>query len=257
MDSSLLMQWYSADLVNKILIPNLSTWKSRYDLKEQLLLKDGNLVIRNMRRRDMVPLSNSLDTAHRVTAAENFRPDIVAYNAYGDPRLAWVILAANDLSDMFDFVTGLEIIIPSSISLYQTGGVLNRQEEITINIFGIAGASAEVLLNNLGGFKRLVSNNKFQDNLKVLLETRKGTLIGDPDFGSNLYELLFEPANEVTAAEIRQEVVTVIEKYYNNVVIDSVDIVFKPYSVKLTIFYRIMNTNIEETTMLEFIRGNS
>lgn len=61
----------------------------------------------------------------------------------------------------------------------------------------------------------------------------------------------------MTAAEIRQEVVTVIEKYYNNVVIDSVDIVFKPYSVKLTIFYRIMNTNIEETTMLEFIRGNS
>ena len=61
----------------------------------------------------------------------------------------------------------------------------------------------------------------------------------------------------MTAAEIRQEVVTVIEKYYNNVVIDSVDIVFKPYSVNLTMFYRIMNTNIEETTMLEFIRGNS
>ena len=127
MDSSTLMQWYSADLVNKILIPNLSTWRSRYDLKEQLLLKeDDNLVIRNMRRNDMVPKSNSLDTAHKVTASENYRPDIVAKNAYGDPRLAWVILAANDLSDMFDFVTGLEIIIPASISLYQTGGVLNR-----------------------------------------------------------------------------------------------------------------------------------
>ena len=126
-----------------------------------------------------------------------------------------------------------------------------------MNIFGIAGASADTLLNNLGGFKRLVSNNKFQDNLKVLLETRKGTLIGDPEFGSDLYQILFEPASEATAAEIRQEVATVIEKYYTNVVIDSVDVTFKPATVQLNIFYRIMNTNIEETTMLEFIRGNS
>lgn len=126
-----------------------------------------------------------------------------------------------------------------------------------MNIFGIAGASADTLLNNLGGFKRLVSNNKFQDNLKVLLETRKGTLIGDPEFGSNLYELLFEPASEAVAAEIRQEVATVIEKYYPNVVIDSVDVLFKPVTIQLNIFYRILNTNIEETTMLEFIRGNS
>lgn len=126
-----------------------------------------------------------------------------------------------------------------------------------MNIFGIAGASADTLLNNLGGFRRLVSNNKFQDNLKVLLETRKGTLIGDPEFGSDLYQMLFEPASEATAAEIRQEVATVIEKYYTNVVIDSVDVTFKPTTVQLNIFYRIMNTNIEETTMLEFIRGNS
>lgn len=126
-----------------------------------------------------------------------------------------------------------------------------------MNIFGIAGASADTLLNNLGGFRRLVSNNKFQDNLKVLLETRKGTLIGDPEFGSDLYQILFEPASEATAAEIRQEVATVIEKYYTNIVIDSVDVTFKPATVQLNIFYRIMNTNIEETTMLEFIRGNS
>lgn len=126
-----------------------------------------------------------------------------------------------------------------------------------MNIFGIAGASADSLLNNLGGFKRLVSNSKFHDNLKVLLETRKGTLIGDPDYGSNLYQLLFEPANEATAALIRQEVATTIEKYYSNVVIDSVDVTFKSMTIQLNVSYRIMNTNIGDTVMLEFIKGNS
>ena len=125
------------------------------------------------------------------------------------------------------------------------------------NIFGISGASAESLLNSLGSFRRIVSNNKFRDNLKVLLETRKGTLIGDPEYGSNLYKLLFEPANEATGALIRQEVVNTIEKYYNNIIIDSVDVTFTKTTVQLKISYRVTNTNIGDTVMLEFIRGNS
>lgn len=124
-----------------------------------------------------------------------------------------------------------------------------------MNIFGIAGASAESTLNNLGGFRRLISNNKFHDNLKVLLETRKGTLIGDPDFGSNLYQLLFEPANEATASQIRQEVAMAIEKYYPNVVVDQVDVSFRPMTIQVHIYYRILNTNIGDSVMLEFIKG--
>lgn len=124
-----------------------------------------------------------------------------------------------------------------------------------MNIFGIAGASAETLLTNLGGFKRLVSNYKFNDNLKVLLETKKGTLIGDPEYGSNLYQLLFEPANEATASAIRQEVATVVETWYSNVIISAVDVTFKSKSVQLSIHYKITNSNIEDTAMLEFIKG--
>lgn len=123
---SLDRQWYSESLVKDVTRPNLSTWRSRYDLKEQLLLVDNNLVIRNMRARDMIPAKTSQDTAHIVTPGEAYRPDVIALNAYGDPRLAWIILSANNLSDMFDFISGLEITIPSAISLYQSGGVLNR-----------------------------------------------------------------------------------------------------------------------------------
>lgn len=123
---SLNRQWYSKDLVKDLVIPNLVTWRSRYDLKEQLLLNNDTLVIRNLRANDMVPVRDSTDSPHIVTAGEAYRPDVVANNYYGDPRLAWIILASNDLSDIFDFVAGLEIIIPSVTSLYQSGGVLSR-----------------------------------------------------------------------------------------------------------------------------------
>ena len=125
-----------------------------------------------------------------------------------------------------------------------------------MNIFNIAGASAEQTFNNLGGFKRLIQNNKFHDNLKVLLETKKGTLIGDPDFGSNLYQLLFEPANEVTSNLIRQGVAYTIENYNDNIVVDQIDVTYKSHTIQLNIRYRVLNTNVGDTIMLEFIRGD-
>ena len=125
-DSSLKTDWYSEDLVEKIITPNLATWRSRYDLKDNLLLKDGSLIIRNLRKADMIPTIDSNSTQHVIEPGEQFRPDIVAYNMYGDARLAWIIMSANNLSDVFDFKTGMLITIPSTTSLYRTGGVMSR-----------------------------------------------------------------------------------------------------------------------------------
>ena len=122
-------------------------------------------------------------------------------------------------------------------------------------IFGISGMSLQ-LLNTLGNVKTVTSNVKFHEDLRVLLETKKGTMIGDPNFGSNLSDLLFEPANTTTAALIRQEVAQSIETYYDNVVIDQVDVSFKSHSVQLSIYYRMYNTNIGDTVLLEFIKGD-
>lgn len=123
-------------------------------------------------------------------------------------------------------------------------------------IFGITGASSTDTINNLGGFKRLTSINKFRDDLKILLETKKGTQIGDPSFGSNLCDLLYEPANNTTAMLIRHEVADTIETHYTNVTIVSVDVKFKSSTVQLEITYNIINTNVGDTVMLEFIRAS-
>lgn len=126
MNKIITRDWYSKDLVKEVFTPDLTTIRSRYDLKEQILLKDNTLVIRNIRKNDMVPAKSSLDTEHEVEAKEAYRPDVIAYNMYGDPRLAWVILAANNLSDMLDLKAGLRIRIPSTASIYSSNGVMGR-----------------------------------------------------------------------------------------------------------------------------------
>ena len=126
-ENDIIRSWYSEDLVDKILVPNLDTWRSRYDLKEQELLKDSDIwVIRNLRKNDITPVRTSEDIQHIVAPGEDCRPDVIAYNAYGDGNLAWVILAANNMSSIFELKAGMYIVIPSTLSLYQTGGILCR-----------------------------------------------------------------------------------------------------------------------------------
>lgn len=74
--------WYSESKVRQINVPNLTTWRSRYDLKEELLLEDYTLVKRNMRTEDMIPTSSSTDTYHIIEPGERYRPDIISYNFY-------------------------------------------------------------------------------------------------------------------------------------------------------------------------------
>lgn len=123
------------------------------------------------------------------------------------------------------------------------------------NIYNLQGISTD-LLNNLGGVKISQVNNKFHEDIRLLLETKKGTVIGDPSFGSNLHTLLYEPANEATGALIRQEIANTIEKFYNNLIIDNVDITFKTNTVQVSIYYKLYNSNIGDTIMLEFLTGN-
>ena len=118
--------WYSESRVRQVISQDLDTWRSRYDLKEQLLLNDYKIVIRNMKSGDMIPSDLSNTTPHKIQPEEQFRPDIVANTYYEDPRLAWVILAANGMSDIFQFNSNQIILIPSYTSLFMTGGVLAR-----------------------------------------------------------------------------------------------------------------------------------
>ena len=119
-------QWYAESKVQEVYTPDVATWRSRYDLKEQLLLTNNDFVIRNMRRTDLYPYKSSDDLEHIVEARENCRPDIIAEEAYGDPRLAWVILSANNMKTIFDFTVDKVIRIPEVTSFYSEGGVLSK-----------------------------------------------------------------------------------------------------------------------------------
>jgi phage baseplate assembly protein W len=72
------------------------------------------------------------------------------------------------------------------------------------------------------------SDQEIRNNLIHLLLTRKGTRYFLPDFGTRLYEYLFEPLDGPTFSEIEQEIRDSVEEYIPNLLINNIDI--KPAS---------------------------
>lgn len=67
-----------------------------------------------------------LDVYWVITQTYNLRPDMLAFDTYGDPNLWWVFAQRNPntLKDpLFDFVTGVGIYLPTSSTLIQALGV--------------------------------------------------------------------------------------------------------------------------------------
>lgn len=47
------------------------------------------------------------------------RPDLLAYDLYGKSSLNWFIMQYNNISDITDFVPGLQLILPTKSRLFR------------------------------------------------------------------------------------------------------------------------------------------
>ena len=124
-NKSLDKEWVSKE-VKEIYYPKYKRIRARYDKKERYRMQDDSLVIRQMKPRDMTPTPTKADLLHKVQGFEHQRPDVLANKYYGDPRMYWIILAANGLRDPLDLTRGMSIRIPDVNSLYTDNGVMNR-----------------------------------------------------------------------------------------------------------------------------------
>ena len=117
-----------SDEVKSIVNPNTNRIRirGRYDAKTKLRLEDEKITIRNLKQSDLTARKTERDLMHRVTLDEDKRPDLIALNFYGDARLYWVILGANDLREKEQIRKGMLIRVPSKDALYGTNGVLLR-----------------------------------------------------------------------------------------------------------------------------------
>lgn len=69
-----------------------------------------------------------------------------------------------------------------------------------------------------------IPETEIKSNLIHLLLTRKGSRYYLPDFGSNLYQYVFEPLDDIVIGKIEDEINDAVERYIPNLKISNITI---------------------------------
>ena len=80
--------------------------------------------------------------------------------------------------------------------------------------------------------------------LSILLRTRPGEMLGDPDWGCNLISRVFQYQGVIVESLIREDITSAIEKYEPRISMDSNDIVIDTDGNTVHIY---INYTIKET----------
>jgi phage baseplate assembly protein W len=76
----------------------------------------------------------------------------------------------------------------------------------------------------LGDYKKISNINVIINSWNNILLTPRGSYDHDPEYGSRLYEYLYEPADSDTMNNIRDEIIEMISRYDDRASIDSIDV---------------------------------
>jgi hypothetical protein len=85
---------------------------SRYIDSQVVYYTDRKLITFELYVRSSIPTS-SKDKYFVLTPGYEYRPDLLSQDAYGTPDFWWKIMQANGIYDIFDFISGLNVRIPS------------------------------------------------------------------------------------------------------------------------------------------------
>lgn len=80
--------------------------------------------------------------------------------------------------------------------------------------------------------------------LSILLRTRPGEMLGDPDWGCNLISRVFQYQGVIVESLIREDITSAIEKYEPRISMDSNDIIIDTDGNTVHIY---INYTIKET----------
>jgi len=108
------------------------------------------------------------------------------------------------------------------------------------------------LISSSGDFSKSYNLNAILNSWNNILLTQTRSYVGNPEYGSNLYKYVFDPADEVTESAIKDEIRYRLMLYDNRALITNINITFLQdghgYKIDLNVEYE--NENASMTTVI-------
>jgi phage baseplate assembly protein W len=112
-----------------------------------------------------------------------------------------------------------------------------------------------VPFNGGGVFNSTLSTKaQIKSNLINLLLTNKGERIYNPNFGSDLKKLLFEPMTNVLSNSIKENILTSINTFIPDIIVTGVNIIpnIEGNSIAATVSYRLRISGTKDQIYIDF-----
>jgi len=117
------------------------------------------------------------------------------------------------------------------------------------------------IISSKGDFKRIEELNVILMSWNTILLTPRRTYVLDPEFGSDLYKYVFDPADEATVESIKTEVIDRISLYDDRAVIEDVEVRVmrggKGYEINIVAEYKksrgTLTVKIDDTTFANIL----
>jgi phage baseplate assembly protein W len=103
-----------------------------------------------------------------------------------------------------------------------------------------------------GDFQRIENINVIISSWNNILQTPLRTYIHDPEFGSELHKMVFEPADEMTIARIKKEIEYRIRLYDDRAYIEKIDVQLNPSKKSMSVNVFIEYKEEKGTLSLKF-----
>jgi len=111
-----------------------------------------------------------------------------------------------------------------------------------------------------GDFRRIRNLEVILNSWNNILITPRRSYQYDPEYGSDLYKLVFEPADDITLDKVINEVKNTLMRYDDRATIDDIDVIFfsnqKGFSLTIDVEYegdkKQLNTILDESTYFKF-----
>lgn len=125
-----------------------------------------------------------------------------------------------------------------------------------INLYSSSGIAVKPRIFTGNGKVNVKHNlDKVAENIRLVLMTSRGTQIGNPSFGSNLYRILGYGKTSATASMVRTEIQDVFDETFPELSLEKIDVDFDKNTILITIYYVIQYSNVNSNVVLEFINS--
>ncbi len=105
------------DILNQYIVSYNISSLSRYKHIDEILLADNKTIKKTLGPIDLSILPHDGINTYLVTASDENRIDIIAYNIYGAASLYWVLCYMNNIKDPLNIPEGTVLVYPNLSSL--------------------------------------------------------------------------------------------------------------------------------------------